>query len=90
MATTITLPEIAEKLREKRNDGHKTVAAREIGVSRQIYGAWEDGFYTPGDEWAQKLSAYLDVPLKDVVWMLYQDRVNRSMGVYLSSLFAAA
>jgi DNA-binding XRE family transcriptional regulator len=90
MATTITLPEVAVLLREKRNGAAKTEAARSIGVSRQIYGAWEDGFYTPGDEWAEKLAAYLGVPLKNLVWTLYQDRMNRAKGVYRSSILAAA
>lgn len=89
MATTITLPEVAQLLRDKRDGAPKTEAARAIGVSRQIYGAWEDGFYTPGDEWAEKLAAYLGVSLKHLVWTLYQDRMNRTKGRYLSSLFAA-
>lgn len=86
--TTITLPEIAQRLRDKRDGGPKTVAAREIGVSRQIYGAWEGGFYTPGDEWAEKLAAYLNDPLPEIVWVLYQDRMNRHKGVYVRSLSA--
>jgi DNA-binding XRE family transcriptional regulator len=88
--TTITLPEMAQKLREKRDGAHKTEAARRIGVSRQIYGAWEDGHYTPSDEWAEPLADYLDLKLRDVVWMLYRDRMNRAKGVYHSSLLSLA
>jgi DNA-binding XRE family transcriptional regulator len=82
LMATITLPEIARRLREKRGDDFKTVAARTIGVSRQVYGAWEDGHFIPGDEWAEPLAAYLDEDIRDVVWLLYRDRLDAASPRY--------
>lgn len=78
MAKTLAeTPTIDQLLRERRNGGPKTEAAREIGVSRQIYDTWETGHYVPGDDWAEPLSVYLGVDLAEIVWILYRSRINR-------------
>lgn len=78
MAKTLAeTPTIDQLLRDRRNGGPKTEAARAIGVSRQIYDTWETGHYVPGDDWAEPLSVYLGVDLAEVVWILYRSRINR-------------
>jgi DNA-binding XRE family transcriptional regulator len=73
-------PTIGDLLTDKRAKGPKAGAARAIGVSRQIYDAWEHGLYVPGDEWAESLAAYLDRDLRELVWLLYQERAERANG----------
>lgn len=68
---------IAELLQQRRGDGYQSDAAREIGCSRQIYGAWESGHFIPGDEWAEKLAAYLERDLEEIVLRLYNDRAKK-------------
>jgi len=78
MAKTLAeTPTIDQLLRDRRDGGPKTEAAREIGVSRQIYDTWETGHYVPGDDWAEPLSVYLGVDLAEIVWILYRSRINR-------------
>lgn len=76
MATKQNTPTIASLLRTQRGDRYKSEAARTIGVSRQIYDAWEAGLYVPGDDWAERLATYLEIELPELVWLLFQNRVG--------------
>lgn len=75
MTTRQQTPSIERLLKDRRDGGYKSVAAREIGVSRQMYDAWEGGLYVPGDEWAEKLADYLERSVEDIVWILYRSRL---------------
>ena len=77
MTTTRETTTIGRLLRDKRGTGYKSEAARKIGVSRQVYDAWESGHFIPGDEWAEPLATYLDRPLEEVVLRLYNDRTRK-------------
>lgn len=77
MTTRQKTQTIGQLLEKKRGDGYKSEAARTIGVSRQIYDAWESGHFIPGDEWAEKLAAYLERPLEEIVVRLYNDRAKK-------------
>ena len=77
MTTKRDTPTIGTMLKRRRGSGSKSAASREVGVSRQIYDAWEHGLYVPGDEWAEPLSVYLNHDLRELVWLLYVERVER-------------
>lgn len=68
---------VADLLREKRGDAYKTVTADKLGVSRQMYAQWDDGYAVPGDEWAEVLAAYLGYNEDEMVLMLYRDRMRK-------------
>lgn len=75
--TTTQPTTIAELLKKRRGTDYKSEAARTIGVSRQIYDAWETGHFIPGDEWATRLAAYLEHDLAAIVLHLYNDRIDK-------------
>lgn len=77
MTTAQDTRSIADLLREKRGNDYKSEAARDIGVSRQIYDAWETSHFIPGDEWAEPISIYLGIDLAEVVLRLYNDRARK-------------
>lgn len=77
MTTTQEALTIGQLLKNKRDGGYKSEAARAIGVSRQIYDTWETGHFIPGDEWAERLAIYLDRPLEEIVLRLYNDRAKK-------------
>lgn len=68
---------VAELLREKRGKAYKTVTADKLGVSRQMYAQWDDGYAVPGDEWAEVLAAYLGYDEEEMALMLYRDRMRK-------------
>ena len=72
MSTTQELTTIGQLLQDKRGDEYQTVTARKIGVSRQMYRQWEDGFAIPGPEWVVPLAEYLDQPASDVVTIIWR------------------
>lgn len=73
-----TTQTISELLIEARGTGSKAAAARQIGVSRQIYDAWESGHFVPGDDWVQALMEYLGRPEDEIVWVLYKSRLAKN------------
>lgn len=68
---------VGRLLQDKRAGGYKSDAARSIGVSRQVYDAWESGHYIPGDEWAERIAVYLGRELEEIVLRLYNDRSRK-------------
>lgn len=94
MTTLQQSPTIDRLLREWRGDESKSEAARKIGVSRQIYGAWEDAHFVPGDEWVEPLAVQLDRDIQDIVWILYRSRIAKNrvsvMGLTTHRAFAYA
>lgn len=77
MTTQQDTTAIARLLRDKRGTGYKSEAARKIGVSRQVYDAWESGHFIPGDEWAEPLAVYLERDLAEIVLRLFNDRAKK-------------
>lgn len=77
--TTRNETPIGGLLTEKREDAEasQTQIAARLGVSRNAYRAWETGHNIPGDEYATALAEYLEIPIKEVVWMLYRERTKR-------------
>lgn len=86
MTTVQETPSISEVLYEYRKEKGLTKAAmyRALGVSAVTYDTWEGGVYTPGDEYAEILADVLDLELREVVWMLYHDRLRPGLVVPLS------
>lgn len=70
---------LGQLLQEKRGDRSKRSVYIQLGVSSQTYDAWESDLYTPGDEFAQRLAAYLEMDERDIVWMLYQARLKKGL-----------
>lgn len=62
---------ISDMLRTKRGDAYQTEAARAIGVSRQIYDQWEEGYAIPGPAWVQPLGKYLGRNEAEIALILY-------------------
>lgn len=77
MTTRQQTKTIDRLLRERRDSGYKTVAADEIGVSRQIYDTWESGHHIPGFDWVPPLSDYLGIEEADLVQILYASHVAK-------------
>jgi transcriptional regulator with XRE-family HTH domain len=69
---------VGEALRNHREDNRLSKAAmyRALGVSPGTYDTWEGGVYIPGDEYAERIAELLGFELREVVWMLYRDRLR--------------
>ena len=77
MATQQTTPLIHDLLSEARGGNSKASVYKVLDVTPQTYDTWENGVYVPGDEYAERLAAYFEMPLPDMVWVLYVSRRHR-------------